>query len=98
VSSTRPDEPIADIIWDDLFNNSRYQYFFDDEDEIELDAQWLTKNERAQREHQEGDEHLQKHQRENIQPDGPENDSSEMMEHERNALDEWYRILDHPSR
>jgi hypothetical protein len=72
VSSTRPEEPITDLIWDDLFDNSRYQYFFDDEDEIELDSQWLTENERAQREHRERDEHLREHQRENNQPDVPE--------------------------
>jgi hypothetical protein len=77
VNSTRPDEPISDLVWNDLFENSRYQYFFDDDDDVELDSEWLTENERAQREHQDRDTQIRQHQRKEAQPKFPEQEAVE---------------------
>jgi hypothetical protein len=71
-SSSRPDAPISNLVWSDLLENSPYQYFFDDDDEVKLSLEWLTENEQAQREHQERDTQLQQHQQKDVQPEKPE--------------------------
>jgi hypothetical protein len=72
VSSSQPNDSISDIVWDNRCENSRYQYYFDDGNDIELDLQWLTENERAQREYQERDTQLRQHHKADTQLDMPE--------------------------
>ncbi len=42
-------ETVEDEIWDKLFVSDRYQFWFDDEDPIALDDEWLSDQERREK-------------------------------------------------
>jgi len=85
-SDQSSEDAIESQQWEELFDNGRFQVAFDDDDPIELDDEWLTKNEQLEK-HQRASARVQANQRAapkvDIPKDEPKDQAPPIEEQER---------------